>query len=147
LAWRLEHALGDSFTFDTKKPSILQLPADVLFAWCHAHPDAAPAFVAGLVPVLTNRDPDDADRALHPIMKRLLDEFGDRPDVVRALTRNMYAFGWTGSRTTYFALYDGPLRELDTHPLGSVRRWAKKTRGQLGHEIDEARNEDEERDL
>jgi hypothetical protein len=145
-AWRLEHAL-DSFTFDTKKPSILQLPADVLFAWCHAHPDVAPAFVAGLVPVLTNRDPDDADRALHPIMKRLLDEFGDRPDVVRALTRNMYAFGWTGSRTTYFALYDGPLRELDTHPLGSVRRWAKKTRGQLGHEIDEARNEDEERDL
>jgi hypothetical protein len=67
--------------------------------------------------------------------------------VLRALTRNMYAFGWTGSRITYFALYDGPLRELDTHPLGSVRRWAKKTRGQLGHEIDEARNEDEERDL
>jgi len=145
-AWRLENLLGDRFGFhDIKKPSILKLPADVLFAWCHAHTDAAPAFVAGILPVLTSKDPDDADRALHPLITRLLDEFGSRLDVLRALARNMYTFGWTGSRATYFALYDGPLSKLETHCLGSVRRWAKKTRSQLSREIDEARNEDEER--
>jgi hypothetical protein len=144
-AWRLEQLLGDRAAFDDiKKPSILQLPADMLFAWCHAHPAAAPAFVAGMVPVLTSRDPDDADRELHPVMKRLLDEFGSRLDVLTALTRNMYTFGWAGSRATYYALYDGQLRKLETHSLGPVRRWAKKTRSQLSRAIDEARNEDEE---
>jgi hypothetical protein len=82
-AWRLQQVLGDSFTFYVKKPSILQLPPDMLFAWCHAHPDSAPAFVASIVPVLTSRNPDDADRTLHPTMKRLLDEFGSRVDVLR----------------------------------------------------------------
>jgi hypothetical protein len=60
------------------------------------------------------------------MMRHLLDEFGDREDVLRALTRNMCTFGWTGSRATYFALYSGPLRELQSHPIGAVRRWAEK---------------------
>ena len=141
-AWRLELALGDSFSFEVKRPAILQLPPTVLLAWCHAHPDVAPAFVVGLLPVLTSRE---ADRMLHPTMKRLLDEFGDRADVLSALGRNMYTFGWRGSRTEYFELYDEPLRELENHRLGQVRRWAKKTRQQLRRDIDETRIEEEER--
>jgi hypothetical protein len=83
-------------------------------------------------------------RCLDTKMKRLLDEFGDREDVLKALTHNMYTFGWSGSRSTYFALYDQSLRELENHPLGAVRRWAKKTRAQLGREIEAAQNEDDE---
>jgi hypothetical protein len=143
-AWRMELSLGDSFAFHVKKPAILDLPEEVLFAWCHAHPESAPAFAAGLLPVLTSRDPDDANRTLHPKVKRLLDDFGDRADVLRALTRNMYTFGWSGSRATYFALYDAPLRSLETHPRGAVRRWAKKTRTQLQTEIDDVRTEEDE---
>ena len=45
-AWRIEHALGDMFAFDEKNPAILKVPEDILFAWCHAHPNVAPAFVA-----------------------------------------------------------------------------------------------------
>jgi hypothetical protein len=146
-AWRLEQLLGDTFTFGREKiPPLLLLPTDVLFAWCHAQPDVAPAFVAAIIPVLTNRDPH-SERALHPIMHRLLDEFGARADVLRALNRNMYSFGWSGSRATYFMLYDGPLSCLETHQFGPVRRWAKKTRLQLRRAAEEARNEDDERDL
>ena len=86
---------GDGFSLHGNKPSdIFRLPEEVLFAWCHSYPDAAPAFAAGLLPVLTSRDPDDPGRCLDTKMKRLLDEFGDREDVLRALTHNMYTFGW-----------------------------------------------------
>jgi hypothetical protein len=144
-AWRFEQLLGDSFAGNTDPP-LLRVPENVLFAWCYAYPDAAPAFVAGIMSVLTSRDPNDIGRTLHPIMHRLLDEFGNRADVLSALTRNMYSFGWSGSLATYFALYDVPLSDLETHRLGSVRRWAKKTRLQLRRAAEEARNEDDERD-
>lgn len=145
-AWRLEHALGDSFSFDVKQPPILRLPPNLLFAWCHAHPDAAPAFVAGLLPILARSGNENDSASLHPHVIRLLDEFGDRDDVMRALTRNMYTFGWKGSRTAYFALYDQPLSALETHPRAEVRKWTKKTRAQLRRDIDETRTEEEERD-
>ena len=146
-AWQLEQLLGDAFAFgDTTSPPLLCLPEDVLFAWCHAHLDAAPAFAARIVPVLTNRNPNDPGRTLHPIMSRLLDEFGNRVDVLSAVSRNMYSFGWSGSLATYFALYDVPLSHLETHHIGSVRRWAKKTRLQLRLAAEDARNDDDERD-
>jgi hypothetical protein len=143
-AWRLEHALADSFTFQVKQPAILQLPEEVLFAWFHVHPDKAPAFAAALLPVLTSREPSDPDRRVHPRMRRLLDEFGDREDVLRALVRNMYTFGWSGSRSIYFESYDKPLQDLETHPIGAVRRWVKKLRARLKRDIDAARTEDDE---
>ena len=65
-AWRMELSLGDSFAFDVKKPAILDLPEEVLFAWCAAHPGVAPAFAAGLLPVLTSRDPGDEHRSSAP---------------------------------------------------------------------------------
>jgi len=144
-AWQFEHVLGDNLSFrDRQEPSILCLPEDLLFAWCHAHTDVGPSFVAVVAPALTNRNPDVGDRAFHPIIKRLLDEFGDRDDVLRGLVRNLHTFGWTGSRTTYYALYEQPLRGLENHPIGAVRRWAKKMLSDLSRAIDAAHDEDEE---
>ena len=146
-AWRIEHAVGDRYSFgQEQRPAILQVPQDLLFSWCHAHPDVGPSFVASVAPVLTNRDPNAGEREFHPLVRRLLDEFGDREDVLQQLIANMHSFGWTGSRTTYYALYEQPLRSLEAHPIGAVRRWAKKMLSSFRREIDAARNEDEERD-
>jgi hypothetical protein len=142
-AWRIGHALGDRFSSaGEKKPAILYVPEDILFAWCHAHPDAGPAFIATTAPALTSQNP----RAWHPLVKRLLDEFGDRDDVRDSLVANMHTFGWWGSRTTYYALYDEPLRSLENHPIGAVRRWAQVMLMQMRKEVDSARMEDDERD-
>ncbi len=144
-AWKFEQVLGDSFAFgDRQQPPILFLPDDVLFAWCHAHPDVGPAFVAVVAPVLTHRNPDGGHAEFHPVTRQLLDEFGDREDVLRGLVRNMHTFGWTGSRTRYFALYESPLRGLENHPIGAVRRWAKKMLSGFARAIEEARDEDDE---
>jgi len=146
-AWRFEHALGDSYSFsDVKQPAILYLSEDTLFAWCHAHPDVGPAFVAAIAPVLTTRRPNAPDRQFHSLVKRLLDEFGDREDVLRTLDRNLNTFGWMGSRSNYYALYEEPLRALEHHPIGAVRRWAKRVWYSFSREIESVRNEDEERD-
>jgi len=144
-AWRLQHLLGDSYSFaDKKNPAILNVPEDILFAWCHANPDVGPAFLAQFIPVLESQRPQEDGNKLHPIVKRLLDEFGDREDVLKRLVGNMHTFGWTGSRTTYYALYEAPLRSLENHPIGAVRRWAKTTLGHMLAEIQAAKSEDDE---
>ena len=141
----LQFVLGDPFSFGPEpKPAILSLPEDTLFAWCHAHPDHAPAFVATVLPVLTNHSAAAACSSLHPVITRLIDEFGERQDVQQAIGSNIFTFGWSGSPTTYFALYEKPLLTLLRHPKPGVRRWSKTTIGHIRAAVASARTYDEE---
>jgi len=145
-AWRIEHALGDSWSFGgEKKPPILKVPADILFAWAHANPESAPAFLARVLPVLKTQKVG-AEHVFHPLVLRLLNEFGARDDVHRGLVQNMHTFGWSGSLTTYYALYEQPLRSLADHPIGAVRRWAQITLASMRKQIESAKMEDDEQD-
>jgi len=56
----------------------------------------------------------------------------------------MHTFGWSGSRTTYYALYEVPLRSLENHPIGAVRRWAHQMLSHMMAEIQSAKTEDDE---
>ena len=144
-AWRLESVLGGTIGSDREEvAALLELPEDTLFAWCHAHPNRAPAFVARVVPALTTYSHETSDRSLHPVLIRLLNEFGDRDDVLDAMVGRMHVFGWSGSLTSYFALYERPLRTLLEHPKAKVRRWARRTLRALSESITAARNQDEE---
>lgn len=142
-AWNLQYALGKELFAHCHAP-ILSLPEDTMFAWCHANPDIAPAFVARIVPLLTSSDPKDPARKIHPVIKRLLDEFGQRDDVRQAISINLRNFGWTGGEASYFGLYCEPFRELEKHPIGAVGQWAKKMCSQLDQQIKAATDEDEE---
>jgi hypothetical protein len=121
------------------------VPEDILFTWAHAYPDVAPTFLARVLPVLTRRQ-TEANHAFHPLVMRLLNEFGDRDDVRRYLVQNMHTLGWSGSVTTYYGLYEQPLRTLSDHPIGAVRRWAQVTLTQMRKQIDSAKMEDEEQE-
>lgn len=142
-AWNLQYILGKEL-FSLGHAAILSLPEDTMFAWCHANPDIAPAFVARTVPLLTSSDPKDPARQLHPIIRRLLDEFGQREDVRQAISINLHTFGWTGGKASYFALYREPFRELEAHPIGAVSRWAKRMCSQLDQQIKASKDEDDE---
>jgi len=143
-AWRFEFLLGDRLSFGAQNPAALRLPEDMLFAWAHAHPGVAPAFLAVVFPVLVNRDPQRGTNAFHPMTKRLIDEFGDREDVLRAITRNMHTFGWSGSQEPYLAMYLEPFRGLANHPIGAVRRWAARSMAQLEKMMSAAREQEDE---
>ena len=145
-ATRLAHVLRGRLPADGESnPIILSLPEDTLFAWCHAHPNGAPAFAAGVVPVLAGFELGASGRSLHPVMIRLLDEFGDREGVLRAVLGNMHTFSWSGSLASRFALYEEPLRALRDHPKSKVRHWARATLRGLAATIENVHDEEEER--
>ena len=144
-AWCFESILGDRISsVKDQNPAILSLPEDTLFAWCRAHPDRAPAFVAATVPILTTYRIDAPERSLHPVVIRLFNEFGDHDNMLQAITCNMENFGWSGPLMNYYELYREPLRTLHDHPKWQVRRWAKTMLRHLDARIEHACNRDEE---
>ena len=122
------------------------LPEDVLFAWCHANPEKAPAFAARNLPFLTTLDRNASGRKIHSRMLRLIDEFGHLEDVREEIAANIHTFGWSGSTTEYYELFYDPLAELAGHQNRDVRRWATQVGDELKAAFERAKNEDEERE-
>ena len=144
--WRLGYLLrGNISSEERHNAPMLSLPEDVLFEWCRANPDRAPAFTATVVPVLSSYDREADAHLLHPRMARLLEEFGDREDVLDAVGGNIRSyFGW-GSPADYYVLYKAPLSKLrDEHPSARVRRWSKVMLRELDDVSDGVRDEDDE---
>ena len=140
-AFLLEALLGDGVRFGHREsnPPILHLPENTLFAWCRAHPDRAPAFAAKTVPLLDTSKDGGAAPVVHPLMVRLIAEFGGRKDVQGAVAANMDSGSWSGPREGFWAMYQEPLAKLLDHPAPGVRRWAKKTLRRLKGVIEDAR--------
>ena len=141
-AWRLEFVLGGG-SGRGEIPVILHLPEDVLLAWCYANPDSAPAVVAGLIPFLAKRE-NDPEEGIDRLSHKLLNEFGDRENVLGGFSNSMYSFSWAGSATTYYARFLEPVKGLLDHPIPKVRAWARRTLRQLKAEIEAVRTHDEE---
>ena len=142
-----EFILGDSYVIGREpNPIFLNLPDNTIFAWCHAYPEQAPAFTAAVLPLLAGRSDDSAVRSLHPLLSRLLDDFGDREDVRITVERNILNGGWVGSETTKYVPFKEPLSTLHKHHKQEVRTWAKTLIHELEVAIEEARVRDEERE-
>ena len=135
---------GNMFLESSHVAPILSLPEEVLFAWCHAHPEGAPAFAAEVVPILTSCAATDSERSLHPVMSRLIDEFGDQDDVWRAIGTNLNTFGWSGSTTAYYEMFRDPFTLLEDHPKRKVRTWAKRMLREIDSSVKSARDHDDE---
>lgn len=120
---------------------IVRLPVETLFSWCRAHPNTAPAFAASVLPVLATQGDE---KTLHPTLCRLIDEFGEREDVLSAIERNIGTYSWVGSMAGYYRQYVGPLGALAGHRVPAVRYWAARTIRELQTSIENARHDDEE---
>ena len=132
--WRLSDALIRRPDHGDENPAILSLPENLLFGWCHSNPEFAPAFVAKAVPVLKETG---GKTELHPAVRRLLDEFGERRDVLEGLESNIPGSVWHGSLEDGLAPYQKPLMKIGDHRKKLVRRWAtrmlEKINGQQGN--------------
>ena len=147
VANRMKFTLGRPYSFDRDvRPPILDLPEDTLFAWCHANPGGAPAFVAQCVPVLSPDGDKPSDGLLHPVISRLVDEFGERGDVRRALEGNIHTYSWSGSSASYYSRYRAPLERLCRHREPRVQEWAEKMLQEVKHWIRRETIRDEERE-
>ena len=126
--------MGNRWSSCHEPPHVLHLPEDTLFGWCHANPDIGPALVAETVPLLTSapekKEETSTSEKFHPLIRRLLDEFGDRPDVLDALESRINTPKWTypvlSAREDHPASYRKSLHAVKDHDKGTVRRWAGK---------------------
>lgn len=144
-SWRFEHALGKGYSFGRaqQKAPIQELSEDTLLAWCHANLEVAPAFLARILPLLSNEGEGRGMR-FSSLIGRIIDEFGEREDVQQALVANMHTFGWSGSLTTYYELYEQPLAALHKHAKALVRRWSKKMSDSMAKQIAREQDSDDE---
>ena len=139
-ASRLEVLLGERLWMERNNPPILRLPEAVLFDWCRANTDDAAAFTAKTLPFLESHD-SGKDAALHPRMGRLIDEFGDRPRVQKALTSNIFS----DATSSLYRQYNPVLSSLrDGQSSSSVKRWARETVQTLADTIEQSDRTDDE---
>ncbi|MCY4672875.1 MAG: type II toxin-antitoxin system MqsA family antitoxin [Bacteroidetes bacterium] len=130
----MKYVLGQPYILERDFiPPILEVPEDMLFAWCHANPESAPAFVAQCAPFLSKGGDDTDDASLHPVMFRLLDEFGERYDVHRALESHIHPYHWIDSCADHYARLKKIFQQLGEHPTPVVRQWAEKMQRQVAN--------------
>ena len=115
-------------------PPILDVREDILFAWCYANPDGAPAFLAQCAPFLSKETETCMVASLHPVMSRLLDEFGELDDVQKALESHIHPYHWIDSCAGHYARLEKICQLLvETHLNPGVRQWAEKMQRQVAN--------------
>ena len=140
-------SLGEKFVLDRGvDPPILALSEETLLAWCDVNPDRAPAFAAKCLPILSAAGSEPGDHhLLHPVMSRLIDDFGERVDVQEAFESNLFTTGPVSSLADHYARYEAPLKLLHGHGTPAVRRWARRLSRELQQLIAHKRTDEEER--
>ena len=139
-------SLGESSLLDRGvDPPILSLPEETLLAWCHANPGKAPRFAANCLPILSAGGSDPGQQHLHPVMLRLINEFGERADVQEAFESNLLPRGPVSSMADHYASYEAPLEVLQGHQTPAVRRWARRLSRELRQLVADRRTDEEER--
>jgi hypothetical protein len=127
--WAFEHLLGKNRAEGKSVAGpIFLVPWKALRAWCHRNPDFASAFLMRIAPVFDEGGipVTGPGRSWNRIVLHLLDEFGDRQDVLSALTGNMMTFSGWGSMVPYHEQYKNPLQTLLSHHRPSVVAWARR---------------------
>ncbi|MCY4223672.1 MAG: type II toxin-antitoxin system MqsA family antitoxin [Bacteroidetes bacterium] len=140
-AQRMRFVLGDPYVIKRNhKPPIMCISEDVLLAWCHAHPEHGPSFLAQCVPFLSK---DDGE--ITPFMVRLLNDFGDRNDVRKSVQIHMHPYHWIDSCTGHYKRLVKVFEQLSNHPNPRLRPWAREIKGKLVERLAQEKINDSDR--
>jgi hypothetical protein len=77
----------------------------------------------------------------------LIDNFGDKEDVLNGLAANIGTFSSAGSSAPYYETFLRPLERLLSHKSRRVSQWASKQLDWHRKMITEERKHEEERDF
>lgn len=134
----------DKFT-DTQPSIFSLLPMSLVINWCKENPVIAPSFVAGVINIFEQ----DKSGFKQPtaLFVALLEDFGELPEVVSALSANLGTKQWSGSLVPYLELEKNALTTLLQHRSKSVKSWAQKHIAYLGGSIEYESMRDAERNV
>jgi hypothetical protein len=110
---------------------------DTIFKWCKENKPLAPCRLAELVPIFEESN-------WHPITRKLIDEFGNIPEVLTNISCNMDNFSWTGSVIPLLESKKKLFESISCHSIVEVRDWANKNLQYLDKEIENEKNRDAE---
>ena len=133
--------------FGNQPAPILGIPENTLFGWCYANPEIGPQFLARAVPALKENSQEAAPTEFHPIIRRLLDEFGQEEEVLKGLEESIETFTWSGPLEIYFARYKEPMQGIREHEKEAVRRWARKMLDYIDNIVNQIRKDYEEKGI
>lgn len=113
----------DKFT-DTQPSIFSLLPMDLVISWCKENPEIAPSFVAGAINIFEQ----DESGLKQPtaLFVALLENFGELPEVVSALSANLGTKQWSDSLVPYLESEKNALITLLQHRSKRVKSWAQK---------------------
>ena len=100
-----------------EKGTFSALEDDELKKMCRKYPDKFPVFLArNVLPTNINDS-----RHFSNIMLWILDEYGDRQDVVESFSSNLVNFSWTGKLSIYYKKHLELIKGLKNHKHQAVR--------------------------
>lgn len=120
------------------------LPPEIYLPWVREAPADRAPFVVSWLPIL---DRSGEQAAWHPVLQKMLAEFGDIPEVLSSIASRLVSGVFWGSMVPYLTPYLPLMQEWFNHPSRGVRAWSRQQHQWLKLQIDEARKRDEERTL
>lgn len=143
-AFNLQHALGERVSNINSSPGLLfrRDHIDTFLNWCEEDPSNNAAVLMRMAPIC-----EQGDDSFSPIVKELIDRYGDIPGVLDSLSTNMGTFSYVGSPVPLFESYIRLLASLNTHPKEQVRLWASRMIAGYEVSLNHERQYEEEQDF
>jgi hypothetical protein len=143
-AGALDSILSGRFSARSDGGVLGALDPEFILRWCRANPEVGPQFVLKNASLLES----GSSKNWNEIVLSVLDEFGDRDEVLDALGVAMASFSWSGSLVPYYERYVEPLRFLQQgHSRAKVRKWAESQLGRVQKAIEREQKRDDEREF
>lgn len=104
---------------------------EMIYEWCKKQPKSV-LRIAYMMPIAHQVTVVDEESKMkteevewHPFTKAFIDKFGDDEKMLNELSANMGSYGSVGSSVPYYRTQKTLLEKLLTHPIITVRLWAK----------------------
>lgn len=141
--WRLLIATqNDSLALAKHHLAVEGRSIDDLMVFARDHLDNVPTFLAQYALMVDSET--DGTLRITPLMMALLENFGDRDDVLRALEANIHSFMSVGPRANYYAIRIALVGDIPTFGNPRIDIWKDEVRRQLEVERKRALLRDEE---
>jgi hypothetical protein len=118
--YQVKDELGSGYGFG--KGPLFKINEERLRELCEKQPDTAPVRLAAMVPCFDT----DSNDSFSGWFIWLLDNYGDKKEVLDSLHSNLGSFSWTGSTIPYYKRNVSSFEKLIEHKRIEVRNWAKK---------------------
>ena len=111
----------------------INVPSQIYINWVRKKPQKRAAMAVAWLPIA---EKDEGVRLKwHPELEKFMDEFGDQPNVLPALSLRLHPSSWSGGLAPYLEPVLPMVEGWSKHRSSSVRAWASEQLDWLQKEI------------